>query len=383
MIKNKLRILRIISSLNPKYGGPSIATIESTLDLIERGISVDILTHDQPNEIFFKSNKFKIFNLGPALTNYRLNLKFFLWLLKNRKNYDYFIIEGIWEFNTLAARFLLKGKYFVILHGQLDPYFATNFLKKVKKKIYWNLFEYQNLINAKKVLLTSIGEKLNLKNTFVKTDKFKKHLFNFGINLKKINKKNSINNFKLRFAQLKYKKFYLFLGRFHQKKGCEIIINSYQKLGNKISTPVLFIGSYNSDRYAIYLKKLVKKNKLENKIFFSGPLYNDMKWGAICSAKAMLLSSHGESFGVSIVESLSMGTPVITTNKVNIFKYIVEHNAGYISSDNTISFSKKLKLFEKLKKKQLKNLSINAKNCFEKNFNLSNAKKNLASLLND
>ena len=41
--------------------------------------------------------------------------------------------------------------------------------------------------------------------------------------------------------------------------------------------------------------------------------------GSNIEFEAMLLASHGENFGVSLVESLSMSRPVITTNKVNIF----------------------------------------------------------------
>ena len=58
----------------------------------------------------------------------------------------------------------------------------------------------------------------------------------------------------------------------------------------------------------------------------------------------MLLSSHGENFGISLVESLSLSKPVITTNKVNISKRIMKYNAGIISKNNVASsFSKSLK----------------------------------------
>tara|TARA_B100001094_G_C17855093_1_gene634584 strand:- start:22 stop:186 length:165 start_codon:yes stop_codon:yes gene_type:complete len=53
-MKKKIRILRIISSLNPKYGGPSKTIIDSSLNLIREGFDVDILTHDSKKKNLHK-----------------------------------------------------------------------------------------------------------------------------------------------------------------------------------------------------------------------------------------------------------------------------------------------------------------------------------------
>src|SRR6056300_1753777 len=139
MSKKKLKILRIISSLNPKYGGPSKTIINSSISLMKEGFKVDILTHDKKKSNFIKNKNIRVINKGPALGNYRFNFKLFLWLFKNRKFYDIFIIHGIWEFNTLISRFLLKNNYYVFSHGQLDPFFKTQIFKKIKKQFYWFL----------------------------------------------------------------------------------------------------------------------------------------------------------------------------------------------------------------------------------------------------
>ena len=48
-MKKRIRILRIIHSLNPIYGGPQNAIIDNSLSLIQNGIEVDILTSDNEN----------------------------------------------------------------------------------------------------------------------------------------------------------------------------------------------------------------------------------------------------------------------------------------------------------------------------------------------
>ena len=96
----------------------------------------------------------------------------------------------------------------------------------------------------------------------------------------------------------------------------------------------------------------------------------------------MVLSSRGENFGVSLVESLRFARPVFTTYKVNIYKEILDAKAGFISKDNPDDFSLILEKFYKLKNSELKILSINAYKCFKKNFDLSVGKNNFLNLIN-
>ena len=148
-MKRKKKILRIVTSLNPKYGGPSVGIIESSKHLVKHGFKVDIVTLDKKKISNIKIKDIKIINFSDYLgEHFRFSFKLFLWLLKSRKNYDNFIIHGLWQFPTLLARLLLKKKYFVFIHGQLDPFFGLDFLKKLKKIIYWYLLEYQNLKKA-------------------------------------------------------------------------------------------------------------------------------------------------------------------------------------------------------------------------------------------
>ena len=153
-MNKKIKILRIIPTLDPSYGGPVTGIIDSTKLLKKMGVEIDIVTHDSE----FKSNlinSVKIFNLGPSYGKYNLNLKFYKWIKLNNYKYDAFIIHGIWNFSSLVARILLKYKYYVFLHGALDPYFKNEFFKCLKKKIYWYLFEKKNLSFSKGVLLNN------------------------------------------------------------------------------------------------------------------------------------------------------------------------------------------------------------------------------------
>ena len=175
------------------------------------------------------------------------------------------------------ARILLKNKYFLYLHGQIDPYFGGNFLKSTKKKIYWKIIEKKNLLFSKCVLLTSTGEKESLNKTFLNTSGIKKSVVRYGIYKSKVNKKKILKGFFNKFPMLVGAEFYLFLGRFHDKKGCDIIIESVKKLKNKFKNKVLFVGPLTGNYYEKKLKDLIKKYNLQNQILISDALFGNLK----------------------------------------------------------------------------------------------------------
>jgi len=138
----------------------------------------------------------------------------------------------------------------------------------------------------------------------------------------------------------------------------------------------LLVGQNNA--YKDTLKVLCKKNRLEENIFWSDLLIGDLKWGSILASTGMVLSSHGENFGVSLVESLCCSKPVLTTNKVNIYEEIIKYDAGLISKNTVADFTKILEKFHKFNDLRLKITSKNSLICFNKEFNL-NTKNNTFS----
>ena len=219
-MNNTVKLLRIISTLDPKFGGPSRAIIDNSLYLQSKGIIVDIVTNDLADTKFYKDKKIKVINVGSKYFPKSFNPLLFFWILKNRHNYNKFVVHGIWEFNTIVAKLLLKKNYFVFTHGQLDPYFKNEKINILKKKIYWFFIEKRNLLNSRSLLLTSINEKRLLNNTFVNTTGIKKTVVEYGINKPKFDNNKLRKQFNRKFKFLRNKRFFLFLGRFHKKKGC-------------------------------------------------------------------------------------------------------------------------------------------------------------------
>ncbi len=378
-MNKKIKVLRIISTLDQSFGGPTNTIVDSSLALAKSGFKVDILTFDN-KENYKLFNKIKVINKGPALGKYKFSLNLLYWLIKNKSKYDLFIVHGIFQFSTLIASLVLKNKFFVFIHGALDPYFSSEFFKCIKKKIYWKLIEKQNLLNSKGLILTNKIESKQLARTYVNTKGLKKIVVNYGISKPKFNKRKSQKKFYKKFPSLKDKKFLLFLGRFHKKKGLDILINSLRNISKKgIYMNVLMVGPHSKHKEEII--NMTKINGLSSNIFWSDTLSGDLKWGAILSSIGMVLPSHGENFGVSLVESLSCSRPVITTNKVNIYDKILQNKSGLVSKNKTEAYTKILLKFHNLSEKEKKKYSKNSLKCFNNNFNIDNKINSLVETL--
>ena len=369
----QIKILSIIDSLQLEKGGPSHSLIDMALANQKNGIQHDVLMLDKRIKNKQK-NKINIISLENSILKYGFSLKLIFWLLKNRKNYDLFIVHGLWQFITLASRFLLRGKYLVFTHGMLDPYFGTEKFKTLKKKIYWFLFEKKNLLKSKFVLSNSKKEFHQFKNTFVNTNGIKFKIVNYGLFPKSLDFKINKEKFLKKFPFVKNKKTILYMNRIDPKKGCDLLIKSFAKIKNKRNYLLLIAGDTNSN-YGKEMIKLKNELKQENHIYFLNFLKDQIKWGAYEYSNFSILPSHGENFGVSIIESLYAKTPVICSNKVGISNYIKKYKAGMVIKNNEQSIISTLEKSFHLNEEKNKKLKENSFKCFNDNFNYSNNHK--------
>ena len=91
-MKKNYKILRIISSINPEFGGPSKTVIETSLALCNQGFKVDIITSDSKNSNFYKSKKIKIINKGPRIGKYDFNIN-----THGIGNIDFYYINNLYK----------------------------------------------------------------------------------------------------------------------------------------------------------------------------------------------------------------------------------------------------------------------------------------------
>ena len=79
---------------------------------------------------------------------------------------------------------------------------------------------------------------------------------------------------------------------------------------------------------------MLEAQKISDKIIFTGQVIGDDKWALYKNALMFVLPSYSENFGMSVVEAMACGCPVVISDKVGIYKEIKENNAGIIVHTN-------------------------------------------------
>ena len=78
-----------------------------------------------------------------------------------------------------------------------------------------------------------------------------------------------------------------------------------------------------------FLEKIIDKTKNNNIFLFDQKPHNEIK-ELMYGIDLYALPSHSENFGITIIEALSVGTPVLISDKVNIYQNIKNYNCGKI-----------------------------------------------------
>ena len=297
----------------------------------------------------------------------------------NSESPSYVIAHGLWQWPTYHAYLNFKKKnipYLLFPHGMLDPWFKKSYrLKHIKKQVYWLFRESKILSNAKAVCFTTEEEQKLARNTFFPYE-CNEVVTGLGVKSSSINVNDSYLTFLSKFPELKNKKCLLYLGRFHPKKGVDILIDSFLKSKKKDEMLVLAGPRDNPDSYLRNLTKLSERNS--NSIIWTGMLRDELKWGALYHADALILPSHQENYGMVVAESLSVGTPVFLTNKVNLWNEVISAGAGFVANDDPRGINNLLKKWVAGEHNQMKEKAIR---CFKEKLHIRKTVENICKIL--
>ena len=131
-----------------------------------------------------------------------------------------------------------------------------------------------------------------------------------------------------------------------------------------------------------YLRARVAHLDIAPRIVFTGMLQGEMKQGALASADAFILPSHQENFGMSVVEALAVGLPVLISERVNIWREIDADRAGYVESDDLPGTTRLIERWMATPPAEREVMRANARRCFARRFEINHAVDSLLRILN-
>ncbi len=184
-----MKLLTVVSSMNPKAGGIAQGIRNNAQFWEEGGFTNTVVTMDAPSEPFVQKNN--IIALGPGSKTWGYSEKFKNWINNNISNYDVVVVHGLWLYNNYTLYKAIKAfkksgqpapKLFIMPHGMLDPYFQKSkqrALKAIRNSVYWHLIEKKLIKTADAILFTCEEEMKLAATTF--TDYKPKKVFNIRI----------------------------------------------------------------------------------------------------------------------------------------------------------------------------------------------------------
>jgi glycosyltransferase involved in cell wall biosynthesis len=379
-----MKLLRSIHTVNPALGGPIESVMQSSAILASRGHEVEIISLDSPNDQWVRDCRVKVHALGPGRGSYGYAPKFTQWIRERHASYDAVIVQGIWQYSSFGVWRALRGTatpYFVFPHGMLDPWFKRTYpLKHLKKLLYWRWGEYRVLRDAAGVLFTSDQERLLARESF-SLYRCNEVVVNYGTAAPEIDLASATEEFFNSFPQLRGQRFLLFLGRLHEKKGCDLLIEAFRAVRNSAggdpSLHLVVAGPCADEKYLSHLKELAATSP----ITFTGMLTGNKKWGAFAAAEAFILPSHQENFGIAVVEALACGTPVLISKEVNIWREIDADQAGYAENDDLAGTVRLIERWLATPPDQRATMKENARKSFARHFEINRATDSLLAAL--
>ena len=366
-----MRALHILPSVDPKGGGPMEGVRQYGLKLKTIGHEVEVVTLDDPAAEYIAEYPLTVHAMGPSLGSYRYSSKFIPWLIENVNNYDYVIVNGLWQYHGFGAWRVMSAlnvPYFVFTHGMLDPWFKHTYpLKHLKKWLYWPWADYRLLRDATAVLFTCEEEKLLARKSFW-LYKAKEDVINYGTKTPPSDAQALRTTFYSTYPELRDKRVFLFLSRIHEKKGCDLLIEAFAKIVNLDSTLHLMMAGPDETGLVVKLQGQAERLGVIDRISWPGMLQGDMKWGAFYASEAFVLSSHQENFGIAVAEAMGCGLPVLISDKVNIWREIEADGAGIVNPDTVDGTEKTLRQWLSFNSEERQKMSEQAKQSFDKRF---------------
>ncbi len=366
-----MRFLHVLSSVDAGGGGPLEGVRQRGLRLQQLGHDVEIVSLDDPTAEFLREFPLPVHALGPPRGSYRYSRKLVPWLKEHARGYDAVVVNGMWQYHSFGAWRALRSSgvpYFVFTHGMLDPWFKRAYpLKHLKKWLYWPWADYRVLRDAQAVLFTSEEERLQARRTFW-LYRAEEHVVAYGTSAPPANAAELRERFLGRNPLLRGRRVILFLGRIHEKKGCDLLIRAFAGIADADPSLQLVMAGPDQTGWSAHLKGLAGELGVAARVMWPGMLRGDLKWGAFYSAEAFALPSHQENFGIAVAEALGCGIPVLISDKVNIWREVRSNRAGLVAADTLEGTGELLREWESLSVEQRNAMGTRARDLYRRSF---------------
>ena len=219
--------------------------------------------------------------------------------------------------------------YVVQAHGSVLPFFQKEGLKNIFDKV----FGFKILHGASKVFALTEVEKEQYLKMGVEEDRIE--IVPLGINIEEYSDLPEEGIFREKFNISKDDKLVIFIGRVHEIKGLDLLIDAFKELADSEDDVKLAIVGPD-DGYMDALNLRIAECDLSDKVIVTGPLYKSEKQEALVDCDLFVMPSKYESFTTSGLEAMACGKPLVLTKNNHIHDW-VDGSVGLACDDDKMS----------------------------------------------
>ena len=348
--KDEMRVLHVIPSIAPRYGGPSQAILEMCRAVQKQHIQLMIATTDADGDsrlpvVVGSPVDYQgvpaIFFTRQCSEAYKYSYPLARWLGANVKRFTVVHIHAVFSHACLAAARICRRHnipYIVRPLGTLDPWSMQR--KPLRKRILWRLGVGRMLRHAAAIHYTTAEERRLAEDSLQLA---RGVVIPLGIETEHLQIRENANLFRELHPTLGHAPYVLVLSRLHPKKGLELLLEAFLGLvKQQFKQWKLVIAGEGDGRYVTSLRLQVQGSGGDEHVLFSGWLAGREKVSALQGAALLALPSYQENFGLCVAEALACGVPVLVSRHVNLAREIEAAGAGWIAAMEPDDFREKL-----------------------------------------
>jgi glycosyltransferase involved in cell wall biosynthesis len=267
------------------------------------------------------------FHGGAGVGAFTMSPALWYWLSRSHRRYDYVHIHGLLNpISSIAATICARGgrPFAIRPFGTLSRY-TFQYRRAFLKRAYFVTLDRPNLRRAAALHFTTESERDEAvwhglafgHRSFVipppyigAADDTTRRLPRRGITV-------------------------LFMGRLHPVKNLEALIAAWDHVRTACPSARLIIAGDGDDRYACSLRSAVRARSLEGSIEFRGFQTGQAKADLLQLVDVFVLPSHHENFGITVLEAIAAGVPVVLSPAVQLATFVLEHGLGAVARTPT------------------------------------------------
>jgi glycosyltransferase involved in cell wall biosynthesis len=331
-----IRVLHSIASIDPSYGGP-VAVVKGLIHSLNNlGVTPGIFTCSTGDPALDRTNalafpEVDIIWIKPIIKRFYWNPFICLKIGNSLKTFDLFHVHGV--FNGISSSLCHIAKalnipYILEPFGTLSPYCLRK--NSLMKKISLYLWELKNIENAAAIKFTSELEFQRFTLNFRTLNGF---VAGNGIDWAEFGHLPSPGKFRQNFNIGKEEMIFMFLGRLQPIKGLEIFLPAFIEWSkSQLNRFRCVIAGPDEAGYRERLENLSINLKADDTILFTGPLFGTDRIQAMVDSDVIVLPSFHENFGITAVEGMACGKPVLISDQVDIWAEVKKYDLGEIGS---------------------------------------------------